>query len=589
MPAVIINCDVWDESAKSHITRYFETLLKDCYDQTILPSNLKEVLVTEHYSKEYQTIADRFGLARPLADEPEYQSGAKVCYNYNSPELDSTLLIDARVFNGTTDPSYFITTLLVQEYAQTLLPDDLKNRHSYQPTGSLREIALTFFANFFQTVYAQVVIAPPDRASTPPNIPVKNLLAPFKRRIKYLHNKHQADFDWDYCKGHFYEAVFGFINRYLNIFAYKIEVTELQEFGPVMISFCGNLIRESEKVKNGERYEIEFMEKALIDIAALCYFDLKIDGQMQVGENPKKLFPDLIDTHDRIVGFVDILGFKEMIRQFDKEKDILTLTDLKEVLDEAIEEMQKLFKYGEHDIEFRLFSDCLCVSLPYFDNDYDFTRAFGAIMLGLKTYQMKFLFKGHLVRGGVAFGGYYSDFNMIFSGALVDAYEYESLGNTRKIPKYDYRPPRILIAPEIIRKLENTKVAGTMLPFYENSILIDKDGEYFINPVFSTEASKKTYESILTSLADDEGGILKSLNELNRSLIESILPFVGEDSEKIMLTGLMTILDEKMNTITDQKVLPKYQWTKDVLSDMYSGFTSGAITVHHPNLKIYTD
>ncbi|MEO8172028.1 MAG: hypothetical protein ABI581_03055, partial [Sediminibacterium sp.] len=420
---------------------------------------------------------------------------------------------------------------------------------------------------------------------TPPYISAKNILAPFRRRVKWLHMKHQADLDWESCVYDYYDALHQFLKRLVSIFPYKIDFHELKEFAPVIADLHDNLFKESSNIIGGRVYDLAILADAMTEISALCSFELKPDGSIKVADDPKTLFPDLVDTHDRIVGFVDILGFSQMIRHFDQEKDIKSLTDLKEVVEEAIDEMQKQFKYGNHQLDFRLFSDCLCISLPFFDNDYDFTHAFGAIMLGLKTYQAKLLLKGYLVRGGIAVGPYYSDYNMIFSGALVDAYEFEKYCNTRKDKKSEYRPPRILISPAIISKLENTRISYAIYPFFENSILKDKDGEYFLNPVFSTTASKNVYESVLGRFEESDDPMLSALNDMNRSLISTLMPLLTPETEIIMLSALTTIMDEAVIGLTDKKDIEKYDWTKELLKEMGGQFVSGRFTVHKVNFK----
>lgn len=586
LPAVTIQCDAWNSETLAYIRSYMEELLmKDRDDYQILPTSLKQIIITDRYEETYQRIAVEYGLKKPLVKEAEYVSAAKICHKQNTSKPELTLIVHAGVFDGTNNPADEINHLFLQEIAEEMLPVELQNQHSYLPFGPVADTAKVFFTDCFEALYAQIRLAPEGRAETKPHIAVKNILAPFRRRIKWLHLKHQADLNWDDCVYGFYEAAHQFLKHYVSIFQYKIEFEELKEFVAVIEQFEKGLWEQSTHIIKKEAYDLSFVTTTIIEIAKLCFFELKESGEMKVADNPKKLFPDLIDTHDRIVGFVDILGFSQMIRNFDKEKDIKNLTELKEVVEEAIEEIQKQFKYGNHDLEFRLFSDCLSISLPYFDNDYDFTHAFSAVMLGLKTYQAKLLLKGYLVRGGIAIGPYYSDYNMIFSGALVEAYEFEKNCNTRKIQEYSYRPPRILISPSIIAKLENTRVSFATFPFFENAILKDNDGEYFLNPVFSTAASREVYETILQQLEDSDDLAIQLLQEMNKSIIGSLLPLVSPGMEPIMLAGITQILDERIGSLSNPKEIAKYEWTKELLREMSNGFSGSKFLRHKINFK----
>src|SRR5207253_2089639 len=74
-------------------------------------------------------------------------------------------------------------------------------------------------------------------------------------------------------------------------------------------------------------------------------------------------------------------------------------------------------------LEYRMFSDCICLSLPYIEFGNDFHIQFHSLSGIARTYQLIMLQKGFFVRGGISIGSFFADKNMIFSGGLVKAYK----------------------------------------------------------------------------------------------------------------------------------------------------------------------
>ncbi len=65
-------------------------------------------------------------------------------------------------------------------------------------------------------------------------------------------------------------------------------------------------------------------------------------------------------------------------------------------------------------LEYRMFSDCICLSLPYIEFGNDFHIQFQSISTIARAYQLAMMQKGFFVRGGISIGSFYADKNMIF-------------------------------------------------------------------------------------------------------------------------------------------------------------------------------
>ena len=73
-------------------------------------------------------------------------------------------------------------------------------------------------------------------------------------------------------------------------------------------------------------------------------------------------------------------------------------------------------------LDYQMFSDCICLSIPIYDTDDDFLSEFASMVLIIATYQYMMLINGFYIRGGISIGSHFSDKSMIFSGGLVKSY-----------------------------------------------------------------------------------------------------------------------------------------------------------------------
>jgi hypothetical protein len=158
-------------------------------------------------------------------------------------------------------------------------------------------------------------------------------------------------------------------------------------------------------------------------------------------------------TETYYVAFIDILGFSELIKKYDKGLLPNVLDDLKSALDKATDFLKTDYVKEEDAFHWKkylkvhLFSDCLCAALPIKINFNDTFHNFVFFAMYISTYQNLLMEKGFFARGGISIGSFYSDENMIFSGALVESVELEKNAVF----------PRILIDEKLIEAIENMK------------------------------------------------------------------------------------------------------------------------------------
>jgi hypothetical protein len=170
------------------------------------------------------------------------------------------------------------------------------------------------------------------------------------------------------------------------------------------------------------------------------------------------------DLQNKLVAFVDILGFKHLITQ-EKSKAIKSLNDI----DSSIQHILWILK-EQHQKTFstKLFSDCICISCD------DTLENVFYIIYELSYIQYSLSLEGIYVRGGLSFGDHFENNRIIFSNGLVKAYELEQTAHY----------PRIIIDSElIIRIFEDDE---NYFPYYcgfkkRDFIIESPDGHFSID------------------------------------------------------------------------------------------------------------
>jgi len=243
-------------------------------------------------------------------------------------------------------------------------------------------------------------------------------------------------------------------------------------------------------------------------------------------KSPKKLFSDIPDTLPSIVCFMDVLGFKSIIHEYESNSQSTALKELKEAFEWSVKYSRKLivdlsFSDDFDQIEFKMFSDNILIAFPYIEFGYDMWNGFHTIATIVSTFQQIFMYKGFYLRGHTTLGSYYSDSNMIFSGGLVEAYE-----NERKTVY-----PVVSVNDKIIEKIKEVYKNDSSLPKLEN-LLIKHSNEsvhqnIIFNPLFTTQTLPKI-DSIISGFTE---GILDDFSFV-QAIKDEFLRTYGIDLEK---------------------------------------------------------
>lgn len=184
----------------------------------------------------------------------------------------------------------------------------------------------------------------------------------------------------------------------------------------------------------------------------------------------------------RIVVFLDLLGFKEKLVEFEQEalfEDEDGYTDRVRISNKA-NEFINVFKdaislIDPNECNYYLFSDNICMTLdPYFNKDLHIK-----VMFTISDLIQKFAEKGYFLRGGIDYGWFVDEKEIALGMPLVNAYLLES---TKAIF------PRVILSEDyknFLDELELNKELGDISIFNKKNFLKESDGFTFINPFYN--------------------------------------------------------------------------------------------------------
>jgi hypothetical protein len=217
---------------------------------------------------------------------------------------------------------------------------------------------------------------------------------------------------------------------------------------------------------------------------------------------------------ERVVAFLDILGFRKKVLQ-DKASAEVVIRDIDTAISHVIEMMGL---EGPKSTSIRGFSDCFSISCAPDD--------LSLLIRELSYLQLFLCTSGIFVRGSVSAGYHFENDHIIFSEALIKAYDLQAHD------KY----PRIMIDAEIVQRMTDETC-----PHYGDRLV-----EYVI-------------------LAPDERYCLDYLHVLT---LEGYDAFLDELLEQHKLA----IVEAVKRNVNDSGVIEKYKWVANYHNTKFSEF-----------------
>jgi hypothetical protein len=251
------------------------------------------------------------------------------------------------------------------------------------------------------------------------------------------------------------------------------------------------------------------------------------------------LIKDEIKYERRIVAFIDILGFKEIVKQ--SEQDTSKIEFLYSILDflkgwetsdkwdlKFVEIEEDAQKKGVDNFDIRgktnttSFSDSIVVSVKVDKNINEMTST---LIVNLSYIGALLIEKGILFRGGLTIGSIiHNDNGTVFGQALIEAYQLES-----KNAKY----PRIVLSDKLIREL---------------------------NYPIETKRNRYPYHQYIERFSD---GCVGFHQMIYYQVIESWTEMTSEKMISSLANVRKTIIDGLDNSFENPDVFEKYKWIKE--------------------------
>ena len=162
----------------------------------------------------------------------------------------------------------------------------------------------------------------------------------------------------------------------------------------------------------------------------------------------------------RYCAFVDILGFRNLLRTMAAEQIRRVLSSVRE-----LPLGREAIAFGGSDLKFHSFSDNICVSSKAN------LEGLSHILHSLEALAVTLLDDGTLLRGAIVKGNLHHDVELVFGEALVRAYELESTVCIH---------PRIMLTREVATDAQALRTRLTE-DFVSEFIKQADDGPFFLN------------------------------------------------------------------------------------------------------------
>lgn len=511
---------------------FFDEIFTIAIEKGIWRNDIKKVVITNEYYKEIKQQAELWNLKTNVTREKEFRGISKLLSNPDKPE--SIIFFALEALHSLQDPEILraILFLLIDTTIKDIVPYDYQKYNN--PRTELRlfndfieNLIISLSSHWHLKEHEINILGRPSFWVTPDEafyaFARKLKKALFDYNSKYLDN--QEDSLWEcFCK---------LQKAFNNLFTLLVDAYLYE--GDLILSnvkykqICLTVLLDIEQLKLdmelSKTLSINKFKKTFKDFFAT--FEIEIvdnTNNSQFGlyfsRNPKKYFKgELIETENRIVCFLDILGFSEIIKEYDINEDSSALQKIQKAFKEAIFSLKSALKISQKQdasefLEYKVFSDNICISIPYFENEPDFMSNFATITLYVRLLQNALASHGFLVRGGIACGSYYADDNFIFSGGLVKSYLLES-------KKAIY--PRVLIDSDIIIRLSTYEKKSLYQYGLANVLVEDNKGDIFLNSLGFINNSIAQFETTVKSLKAELTTDYKPFDNIFNSFLSQII------------------------------------------------------------------
>lgn len=580
----ISNVDEFSQEDKVKLENFVQglkadisTLVKVAKDSNFWTNTITKIIITNDYKADIESQAKLWNRPFKLTTEKEYVGISKTLYNYDDKNPEQYIFFPLSVAAMKTDFHRVVLGQFISVFSQKIIHGELVKYDSF-PNNL---VTLQDFINYSLTIWLPINYSKRIEKLVfqeyRNELNADKIFYGFCRKLK----KNLFEYNSDEKDNHFrinrfwnktYADFINLISRFIEI---KLTNNELILKNEVYLNLVLPILEDINEITTnqleGKGISIVLLQKKIIQFFESFNVNLseaEIGIQIKLTKDPKDYFIDgeekIIDTEPRFVCFLDILGFSNMIDEYDEDLTSTVLQDIQEAFQISIQTIETNDNTPNKEVlkhlSYQLFSDCVSISIPYFDREDDFLSNFNLISAFIRGFQLNMMMKGFFVRGGLSIGSYYSDKHMIFSKGLVNAYLLES-------KKAIY--PRVLIDKNILEKLG--KYQKSRITYYgiNDYLLCDWENYVFLNPFNLTIGLVSQFERIKeeAKLGDNHelSETINSIMDLAFNLVKEPLQEIQNKEPEMIEIISKNIEANKLKYVNSENILSKYIWIEELL------------------------
>lgn len=578
---LISNDNFKNETTIEEISKTYNLIIESAKKLKVWSETIQKIIITDSFEIEILNKSKEWGIEAEISKEKEYTVVSKTLYNNNIENPKHIIFFNFYSFFENEYPHLEIALgQIINIHSDKIIPKKLRTKFITKNPNSLEEYIELASIEWCKAEYSKKI---KNQILNEDSYKINNnsLLIAFKRKLKNNLFEYNSDkYDNEYNLNVFWKKYFESIKTlFLRIIEKKENQNEysINENEP-SLKLINQVLTNIEKltheyVKKGD-FDVTNLKKSIINFSE--HFEIFLENEtdknfkIRLTKNPKDYFlNEIVETEPRIICFMDILGFSELINQYESNISSTVLQDIQESFKLAKTHLLEKNISGNDDIvkhlKYQTFSDNICISIPYFDNEEDFLLNLNLLLIYVRGFQNIMMSKDIFMRGAISTGSYYADDNIIFSTGLVKAYHLES-------KKAIY--PRIIIDKDIIDKLFNYN--RTRIEYYglDKIIVFDWENCAFINPFGFIQSSIEQFEKVTNEInqefieIDEMDNFTKLINNLTKNISDltlDIMKNLSKNEQKSIEPIKTTILNNIYIHNNNSNVASKYIWLNEFI------------------------
>ena len=543
----------------------------------IWDESITSIVITDSFQEEIDKLAKDWNINSEITYEKEYTVASKIIFNHNIDKPEHVIFIKFEVFlNKSISVKNLLFSQILNVSSKKIFPREILELQFTPQYLSLKTYITISAIEWCKVCYVQKEMKRLNVSSN--ELMNHNLfLTAFKRSLKrnlfeYNSDKYSAEENlgkfWKNYNNSLHNLVLRILENESDNINYTIKSEERSR--DVLYSIIEEIKILTDVLIVDNLFDITLLKEKIKKFSS--YFEIHLEKEakanfhIRLTKDPKDYFRgEIVDTEPRLICFIDILGFSELVAIYESD---ITSTFLQDIQDSFSLSKEFIFnqKIGGQDVlkhlNYQTFSDNICVSIPFFDNIHDFLTNFNILITYIRGFQFFMMSKGFFTRGGISMGSYYADNNIIFSKGLIRAYYLES-------KKAIY--PRCLIDKEIIQKILSYPKEEISNYGFERVIIFDWEDLAFLNPLIFTKDTISQLKKVFNNMGlnKDSDPLLKVYEQIAKAagnmtidLLESVADNEKESFELIKSNILKNLYLHQGN----DHIYTKYLWLYELIT-----------------------